>query len=107
MRRLGQSEGNEGVAEFFFSDFGVAASGNHQVLLAGGGHPVGHGRGVAARGKLGLPQFLAGFGVERAKMAVGRSRDKHEAASSYDGSAEADGAGWDLRMFATEIAHGA
>lgn len=31
----GQGEGEEGVAELFFGDFGMTAGGDDQVLLAG------------------------------------------------------------------------
>src|SRR5215831_1867650 len=58
--RLGQRESDEGIAEFFFGDFGMAAGGDDYVLLAIDGHPISHRRGIGARRQLGLPQFFAG-----------------------------------------------
>src|SRR5437763_16370075 len=87
---LRQGEGDERIAEFFFGDFGMAAGGHDEILLAGGADAIRHGRGVAAHRKLGLPQLLAGLDVEGAEKAVGRAGDEDESTRRDDGSAETD-----------------
>ena len=48
---------------------------------------VGHRRGLAAGGELGLPHRLSAFDVDRADQIVGRGRDEDQAAGGDDGAA--------------------
>src|SRR5437660_1457218 len=89
---LGQREGDYGVAKLFFRNFGMAAGGDDQILLPGGTQAVSHRCGVAACGKLGFPQLLAGFDVKTAENAIGGAGDENDSARGDDGPAEADGA---------------
>jgi RHH-type transcriptional regulator, rel operon repressor / antitoxin RelB len=52
--RLGEGEGDEGVGQGLFGDFGVATGGDDHELLAGGG-AICHGSGVTAGGELRFP----------------------------------------------------
>src|SRR5258708_6129659 len=87
MRALRKGERDEGVAERFFGDFGVAAGSDDDELFSGGG-AVGHGSGVAAGGELGFPQFFAGVGMEDAQERIEGSGDEDESARGCDGTAE-------------------
>ncbi len=76
---LRQRESYQGIAQLDAVDFAVAAGGNHYVLAAAHARAVGHGGGGGRGGKIGVPEFAPGFGVECAEGAVHGGADKSEA----------------------------
>src|SRR5690348_3223314 len=89
-KRLRQGEGDERVALFFFGNFGVAACGDHEILLAARGELISHWRRVCSCGQFRFPQFLAAFQIKGTKESIDCAGDKDKTSGGDNGSSQTD-----------------
>src|ERR1700704_2617704 len=86
-RRSGwQREGDDEVAARR-AERAVAAGADDEILTLVRSRPVGHGRGLTARGQLVLPQLASGLDVKGTQVAVHGRCDKHQVAVGRNRSA--------------------
>src|SRR4029077_2512558 len=81
-----QSEGDDVVAARR-AERTVAAGADDQILTLVGSHPVGHGRGLTARGQPVLPQLASGLDIEGTQVAVQGGGHKYQVAVGRNRSA--------------------